>query len=121
MQSVESEHAAGMHRAWADSSGAQAAAATAANAATHLAESRPVPALAMSLCRLPAGSAVSAALNFSLEDEASSSVNKLWALPDHLDTVLILPRLGLSTANQEHCCNGDGHLKNSRYQKVVFA
>lgn len=51
--------------------------------------------LTMSLCRLPAGSAVSAALNFSLEDEASSSVNKLWALPDHLDTVLILPRLGL--------------------------
>lgn len=75
MQSVESQHAAGMHRAWADSSGAQAVAATAANAATHLAESRPMPALwpalAMSLCRLPAGSAVSAALNFSLEDEAS--------------------------------------------------
>lgn len=36
--------------------------------------------------------------------EASSSVNKLLALPDHLDTVLILPRLGLSTANQQHCC-----------------
>lgn len=41
MQSVGSEHAAGMHRAWADSSGAQAVAATATNAATQLAESRP--------------------------------------------------------------------------------
>lgn len=49
-------------RAWADSSGAQAAAVAATAAATHLQKAGHCQLLTMSLRRLPGGSAVSAAL-----------------------------------------------------------